>query len=362
MIRKNKWTLIIASIITLLPAVAGIILWDKLPDVMTTHWGGDGVADGFSGKAFAVFGLPLIMLALFWLMVLVSSKDPNGKDHNNKMVKTVLWIMPVLSVVIGFITYAVALDVDINFPMIFIILMSVMFIALGNYLPKCRRSRTMGIKIPWTLSNDENWNATHRFGGKVWMLCGIVMLVCAFLPLKAAVYIMLAILLIAILLPILYSWLYYRKQAKAGTVPEKAAKMDTKADRVGKIITAIFVPIILIDTGILMFTGDVKTEFGEDAVTISPTYYSDAVVEYDTIDSAEYRTDFDCGVRVYGYGSPRMSLGEFECDELGRYTLYAYTGFDECVLLTSGDRHLVVALKDSEATKAFYDELMERID
>ena len=362
MIKKNKWTLIFASIVTLLPAVAGIVLWDKLPDVMTTHWGGDGVADGFSGKAFAVFGIPLIMLALFWLMVLVSSKDPNGKDHNNKMVKIALWMMPVLSVMVSFFIYAIALDVDFNLPTIFFGLFGVMFLLIGNYLPKCRRSRTMGIKLPWTLSSDENWNATHRFGGKVWVICGVAMLVCAFLPIRIAVYTMLGIIMVAVLLPTLYSWLYYRKQAKAGTVPAKADGMDTKADRVGKIITAVFVPLILIGVGILMFTGNVEATFGEDAVTVSPTYYGDAVVEYDSIDSAEYRTDFDCGVRVAGYGSPRLSVGTFECDELGRYTLYAHTGFDECVLLTSGDKCLVVALKDSEATKAFYDELMARID
>ncbi len=361
MIKKNKWTLIIASIVILLPAVAGIILWDKLPDVMTTHWGGDGVADGFSGKAFAVFGLPLILLVLFWVCVLASSKDPNAEDHNNKMMKVVLWLMPVLSVVVSFITYAIALDVNINIPAVFFILMSVMFLVIGNYLPKCRRSRTMGIKLPWTLSNDENWNTTHRFGGKVWMLCGLAMLACMFLPLKAAIYTMVAILLTAILLPMLYSWLYYRKQAKDGTVPEKADGMNTKADRAGKIITAIFVPIILVGVGILMFTGNIDAAFGDDSFTVNATYYGDAVVEYSTIDSAEYRTDFDCGVRVYGYGSPRLSLGEFECDELGRYTLYSYTGFDECVLLTSGDKQLVIALKDNEATRAFYDELMERI-
>lgn len=361
MIRKNKWTLIFASIVTLLPAVAGVILWDKLPAIMTTHWGADGVADGFSGKGFAVFGLPLILLALFWLCVLATSKFSGNENQNPKMVSVVLWLFPVISLVVNFVTYAIALDLDFNAPALFFVLMGVMFLVLGNYLPKCSRNRTMGIKIPWTLSNDENWNATHRFGGRVWVLCGVAMLVCAFLPLVSAVYTMVGILLVAILLPTLYSWLYYRKQAKAGTVPAKAEKMDTKADRVGKTITAIFVPIILIGVGILMFTGNVETSFGEDAVTVSPTYYGDAVVEYDTIDSVEYRTDFDCGVRVYGYGSPRLSLGTFECDELGRYTLYARTGFEECVLLTSGDQHMVIALESSEATKAFYDELMERM-
>ncbi len=360
MLKKNKLTVIFASIVTLLPALAGIILWDKLPDTMTTHWGADGVADGFSGKAFAVFGLPLILLALLWLCILVSAKDPNVRE-NSKMFKAFLWVIPIISVAVSFATYAFALEKDFDLPVIIFILLGVVFIVLGNYLPKCRRSRTMGIKLPWTLSSDENWNATHRFGGKVWVLCGLAMLVCVFLPLKAAVYVMLAVMLVAIAVPTLYSWLYYRKQARAGTVPEKAEKMDTKADRVGKIITAIFVPLILAGVAVLMFTGNVTATLGDEALTVDSTYYGEAVVEYDAIDSAVYRTDFDAGMRVSGFGSARLSLGSFQCNELGRYTLYAYTGFDECVLLTSGDRHLVIALENAEATKTFYDQLMTHI-
>ena len=59
--KENKVRLLISSVITLLPMLFGIIFWEKLPDIMTTHWGADGIADGFNGKAFAVFVPTAIM-------------------------------------------------------------------------------------------------------------------------------------------------------------------------------------------------------------------------------------------------------------------------------------------------------------
>ena len=74
MIKNNKLKLILSSTITLSPILFGIIFWDKLPDYIATHWGVSGVADGYSSKAFTVFLLPIIFLALFWLCVFITSK------------------------------------------------------------------------------------------------------------------------------------------------------------------------------------------------------------------------------------------------------------------------------------------------
>ena len=75
MLKKNKLKVVISSIIILLPILFGIIMWNDLPDIMTTHWGADGNADGFSGKVFAVFGPPIILLILHCLCLLLTSFD-----------------------------------------------------------------------------------------------------------------------------------------------------------------------------------------------------------------------------------------------------------------------------------------------
>ncbi len=71
MLKKNKSRIIISSIIILLPMIFGLIMWDKLPDTMTTHWGADGNADGFSGKVFAVFGLPATYFDIAFCLLVV---------------------------------------------------------------------------------------------------------------------------------------------------------------------------------------------------------------------------------------------------------------------------------------------------
>ena len=92
MIKRNKLKLIFSSILIFLPSVVGLLLWNRLPESMTTHWGADGNADGFSGKAFAVFGMPLILLAIHWLCIFFTTKDPKNKDQNHKVFGLVLWI------------------------------------------------------------------------------------------------------------------------------------------------------------------------------------------------------------------------------------------------------------------------------
>ena len=81
MIKKNLKVLIITSIIILLPILAGVVLWDQLPDPMPTHWNAAGEIDGWSSKPFAVFVLPLILLAIQWLCMLGTAADPKKKNH-----------------------------------------------------------------------------------------------------------------------------------------------------------------------------------------------------------------------------------------------------------------------------------------
>ena len=84
MLKKNKFKVIISSIIILLPILFGIIMWNDLPDIMTTHWGADGNADGLSGKVFAVFGIPVILLIFHFVCLLLTSLDKKQKEQNQK--------------------------------------------------------------------------------------------------------------------------------------------------------------------------------------------------------------------------------------------------------------------------------------
>ena len=211
MIKKYKNTMIISSLIILIPIIAGVLLWNKLPDVIPTHWGVNNEPNGYSSKAFAVFGLPLILLTFQWICLLGTSADPKRNNINDKMMNIVLWIIPVIAVLGSALCYTYALGINVNVGMIIMIFISIVFIITGNYMPKCKQTYTMGIKIPWTLNDEENWNKTHRMAGGLWVICGLIMLVTS--PIADKIYMLpLVVMLVMVFVPVIYSYLLYRKK------------------------------------------------------------------------------------------------------------------------------------------------------
>ena len=206
---KKYWkTLLITSIVILIPIAAGLILWNRLPAQMPTHWNAEGVVDGWSSKPFAVFGLPLILLAAQWLCVLGTSADPKKANHPEKVLHLVLWIIPVLSVVLFAITYAVALGQPVRIEVILPVLIGLIFAIIGNYMPKCKQNYTIGIKIPWTLSSEENWNKTHRFAGILWVICGIAIMLSGIF---GGFWIFLGVVIVMVASPMIYSYILHRR-------------------------------------------------------------------------------------------------------------------------------------------------------
>lgn len=208
MIKKYLKTLVITSIITLLPIIFGIIYWDVLPDEIATHFGANGTPDGFSSKAFVVFGMPFIMLGFHLFCFFATNLDPKKKNISDTMMKLVLWIIPCLTVLVTALSYSHALGKAVNTGFWIMMFMGVISILIGNYLPKCKQSYTMGIKLPWTLSSEENWNRTHRLAGKLWVGAGALMMLTAYF---GNVFVMLAIVLLMVIAPTVYSFVLYKK-------------------------------------------------------------------------------------------------------------------------------------------------------
>ena len=214
MIRNNKKELILSSVLILLPSLIGVLLWDRLPQQMPVHWGIDGTVDGWGSRGFVVFGMPVLLLALHWLCVFGTMMDKKNQGQNEKIFKVVLWITPVVMLFVSGITYLSVLSEDhINTVKLTLLFMGIVFVIVGNYLPKCRQNYTIGIKVKWTLENEENWNVTHRVAGRVWVAGGMLLLLCAFLPVMAGVPVVLfGVMILLGVYPILFSWWYRKKQ------------------------------------------------------------------------------------------------------------------------------------------------------
>ncbi len=209
--KEHKGTLIVASVVTLLPILIGVILWNRLPDTMAIHFGANNTADGFSGKPFAVIGLPLILLAVEWIAAIVTSHDPKKQNISPKMFTFMLWIAPVISLIGAAAMYTYGLGTPVDVMLVSGLVLGLLFIVIGNYMPKSRQNYTVGIKLPWTLANEENWNRTHRLAGFVWVACGIVMLVLTLIRIENPVW-MLPLLVVIAAVPVVYSyWLHVKK-------------------------------------------------------------------------------------------------------------------------------------------------------
>lgn len=352
MIKKNFKQLIISSVIILLPILAGLLLWDRLPDTVATHWGMDGNADGWGSKTLAVFVPPLIMLATHWLCVLVTSSDPGNKNRNQKAKKMVLWTMPLVSLFSSALLYGTALGAKLNFASITFALVGVMFVGIGNYLPKVSQNYTIGIKVPWALHSEENWHATHRFGGKVWVIGGLALVLMAFLPMEFTLTLMVIVLLIMGFTPMIYSYLFYKKNLQPGT----ARVYSSPHGRISLLIVGVF----LVFLALVMFTGSIEYEYSDTSLRIESDRWDDLTIPYGTIDSIEYREEMVSGSREWGFGSPKLLLGRFQNDEFGYFTRYTYGSCDSCIVLYADGEYFVISGKNAAETAAIYDALTAR--
>lgn len=109
----NRKTLILTSIITLLPILAGMILWNKLPNTMAIHFGLCNDANMFSSKIVGVIGLPLILLIIHLFSAFVTAKTPRKQNISEKMYMFVLWIVPCISIIISAIIYSYNIGINI---------------------------------------------------------------------------------------------------------------------------------------------------------------------------------------------------------------------------------------------------------
>ena len=201
--------LIISTLICLLPIVLSLAVYDKLPDTMPIHWDVEGNPDGYGSKAFAAIWLPLMMAGLNLITHFGLNTDPK-KANSSKILKLIGKLtIPFLSLTLLPITVFAGLGYKIAIEKIVPAFVGLLFIIVGNYLPKSKQNYTVGIKLPWTLDNETNWNKTHRLAGYLWIIGGVVMFVNSFLQIywTPVFFIIIGSM---VFIPALYSYILYR--------------------------------------------------------------------------------------------------------------------------------------------------------
>lgn len=207
--KQYKSKIILTSIITLLPMLVGVLLWNKIPDTVATHFGSNGEANGWSSKAFAVFGLPAFLFVIHIFCIAVTLNDPKKRNIGKMMLTMIFWIVPICSIIANGSIFAYALGIRVDFNMVVGGMLGILFLVLGNYMSKNQQNYTVGIRLPWTLNSEENWNKTHRLASKLWVAAGIVFLLNIFLRSDV---ILIGALLLTVVIPAVYSFILYKKE------------------------------------------------------------------------------------------------------------------------------------------------------
>ena len=332
-IADHKGQLILSSLVTLLPALAGWRLaWEAAA-----------------------------MLAAHWLVLLIAFSDRrNRENQSRKAVRLIFWIMPAVSLLTGGVTALLQRGVQSASTLSTAMAMGfgLLFIVVGNYMPKFRQNSFMGIRVKWTLESEANWNATHRMGGKVWVAGGFACLAGAMLPIQAMGAVFPVVLVTVALAPIVYSYYYSKTQPAAEkTVSAPLPLWQKRAARL--IVAAVAVIAVWV-----FLTGSAKIVYEDASFTVEASGWQDLTLSYSDIAAVDYLPAEEVpegGIRTYGLGNLRVSFGHFSNEAYGDYIRYTYDSCRDCVrLTTAGGRTVLLNGPDQAATRAIFDQLKER--
>lgn len=195
--------------------IAGAIAYPLLPSAALSHWNAAGQADGTMPAFLAAFLMPAIMLVLWGVWALLPRIDPIAPGFKGfRHVYDFFWIL-----VSAFLAYVYALTLMENLVRGFDLIIALapalaaLFFMIGSLLPLMKRNWFVGIRTPWSLSSDAVWDRTHRVGGKLFELAGIIILFGYLYP-HHAVWLIVLPTITAALVSVTYSYFLFAREKK----------------------------------------------------------------------------------------------------------------------------------------------------
>ena len=205
-----------ALVIWLLPL--GYLLWvyGSLPATVPMHYGADGIPNRYGSKSeFLVMQLifPVLSGGLYFLLKYLPSIDPKkqvkyGEQTFQRLGFGMVVFMAALSIAITFATINHSFKID----KLLLPLIGLLFVFLGNIMYSIKPNYFAGVRTPWTLEDEGNWRATHRLTGKLWVIGGLAITIAMLaLPEGKGTYVFLPGIIILSFIPIIYSYIYFKK-------------------------------------------------------------------------------------------------------------------------------------------------------
>jgi len=212
-IKNKNYTYLIIFIIILISFIVGIFLMPHLPDQMASHWNSQGQVDDYMSKRLGVFLMPLVSVALFLLFIIIPKIDPLKKNIEKFRKHFNRFILLIFLYLFYIHTLTILWNLDYRFNMTNMILPAIglLFLYIGILLKHAKRNWFIGIRTPWTLSDDKVWDKTHQLGSKLYIASGIIAILSIFIQKYAIWLILVPAIGVAIFL-IVYSYIKYNKK------------------------------------------------------------------------------------------------------------------------------------------------------
>ena len=208
----------VATMVILVALVAAfaIAFWayPQLPARVPTHWNAAGEVDGYSGRAFGAFGLPVIMLGLTLLLLGLPLIDPLRKNIESFIAEYYVFVavFELFFLMLYVQTILWALGTEISMNAVISAGCGILFLAVGWMIGRAKRNFFIGIRTPWTLMSDEVWDRTHKLGSKLFYAAGVCALLGVFAP-DYAMWLIMVPTIAAALITYAYSYFIYQQIA-----------------------------------------------------------------------------------------------------------------------------------------------------
>ncbi len=197
--------------VALLPFVYLAYIWNELPKEVPMHWNALGEIDRWGDKIELFMMLFMLTGISYFVFLIIPYIDPKQKLQNmgNKLNNLRLILGLFMSALAIYILYSV--QQKTSNPVLIFPLIGLLFAFLGNYFKTIKPNYFIGIRTPWTLENEDIWKKTHLLGGKLWFVGGLLMAMTFVLPNKIQFYTFMGITAVISIVPIVYSYLEFKK-------------------------------------------------------------------------------------------------------------------------------------------------------
>lgn len=213
-----KKGLFISLLMTFTSLVISLYFAFTIKQQIPIHWNAAGEIDGY-GSPYTLLLFPAISLALCLLLYFLPRLDPKGEniEKSGPLLPILMIFMSLLFLVIETITVCVVFGImAFNMSIVIMLLISVMFVVIGFYMPKVKQNYTMGIRTPWTLASEKVWEKTHRAGGKWFIASGVMFAIGLLLPPPLNFFIPVSFVLAVTVGVTVYSYILFNNERKKG--------------------------------------------------------------------------------------------------------------------------------------------------